>query len=117
MSGTFSLPLIPIFILYTFGVYLGHLDLPFFRQGWILLLILSGFWAVLLLTKRSRVGSWMALFIFFLLGIFSIQLYLHFQYPPSHISHFTALERIALEGIIDRPPEPSRGRTQLLIRS
>jgi competence protein ComEC len=27
------------------------------------------------------------------------------------------LERISLEGIIDRPPETSRGRTQLLIRS
>ena len=117
MSGTFSLPLIPIFILYTFGVYLGHLDLPFFPEGWILLLALSGFWAVLLLTKRSRMGSWMALSFFFVLGIFSIQLYLHSQHPPSHVSHFTALERLSLEGIIDRPPEHSRGRTQLLIRS
>ncbi|MBP1699050.1 MAG: metallo-beta-lactamase superfamily [Deltaproteobacteria bacterium] len=117
MSGTFSLPLIPIFILYTFGVYLGHLDLPFFSEGWILLLTLSGLWAVLLLTNKPRMGSWMALSIFFVLGIFSIQLYLHSQHPPSHISHFTALERIALEGIIDRPPEHSRGRTQLLIRS
>ena len=117
MSGTFSLPLIPIFILYTFGVYLGHLDLPFFSEGWILLLTLSSLWAVLLVTNKPRMGSWMALSIFFVLGIFSIQLYLHFQHPPSHISHFTTFERISLEGIIDRPPEHSRGRTQLLIRS
>jgi len=117
MSGTFSLPLIPIFILYTFGVYLGHLDLPFLPEGWILLLILSGFWALLLLTKRPQMGSWTALSIFFILGIFSIQPYLHSQHSPSHVSHFTALEGISLEGVIDRPPEHSRGRTQLLIRS
>jgi competence protein ComEC len=62
-------------------------------------------------------GSWIAFSIFFLIGIFSIQLYLHPQYSSSHISHFTGLERISLEGIIDRPPECSRGRTQLRIRS
>jgi competence protein ComEC len=61
--------------------------------------------------------SWIVFSIFFLLGIFSIQLYLHPQHSPSHLSHFTVLERISLEGIIDRPPETSRGRTQLLIRS
>ncbi len=117
MSGAFHLPLIPIFIGYTFGIYLGHLELPFLSQGWILLLILSAFWTFSLLTKRPRVSSWMALSIFFLLGIFSIQLYLHSQPSPSHISHFTALEGISLEGIVDRPPEQSRGRTQLLLRS
>jgi competence protein ComEC len=62
-------------------------------------------------------GSWTAFSIFFLLGIFSIQLYLHPQPPPSHISHFTGLERISLEGIIDGPPERSPGRAHLLIRS
>ena len=116
MSGVFRLPLIPIFIVYTSGIYVGHFDLPFLSQGWILLLILSGFWTLLLLTKRPRMGSWMALSIFFLLGIFSIQVYLHPQHSPSHISRLTALEKISLEGIIDRPPECSRGRTQLLIR-
>jgi competence protein ComEC len=59
----------------------------------------------------------MAFSIFFLLGVFSIQPYLHPQHTPSHISHFIGLERISLEGIIDRTPESSRGRTQLLIRS
>ena len=117
MSGAFHLPLIPIFMVYTLGAYLGHLDLPFFSQAWILPLILLGFWAFLLLPKRPRMSSWMALSVFFLSGIFSIQLYLHSQPSPSHISQFTALERIPLEGILDRPPEQSRGRTQLLIRS
>ena len=117
MSGAFHLPLIPIFIAYTLGIYLGQSDFPFLPQGWILLLILSGFWTLLLLIRRPRTSSWIALFIFFFLGIFSIQLYLHSQPSPSHISQFTALEKISLEGIIDRPPEPSRGRTQLLIRS
>jgi competence protein ComEC len=117
MSGAFRLPLIPIFIVYTIGIYSGLFDLPLLPQGRILLLILFGFWVFFLITRRTRTGSWTAFFIFFLLGIFSIQLYLLSQHPPSHISHFTGLERISLEGIIDRPPERSRGKTQLLIRS
>jgi competence protein ComEC len=118
MSGALRLPLIPIFIVYTLGIYFGHFDLPFPSQGWIfLLLTLLGLWILLLAIKRTQMGSWIAFFIFFLLGIFSIQLYLHPQNSSSHISHFTGLDRISLEGIIDRPPETSRGRTQLLIRS
>jgi competence protein ComEC len=118
MSGAFRLPLIPIFIVYTLGIYLGHFDPPFPSQGWILLpLALLGFWILLLSMKRIQMGSWIAFFIFFLLGIFSIQLYLHPPNSSSHISHFTGMDRISLEGIIDRPPETSQGRTQLLIRS
>jgi competence protein ComEC len=118
MSGAFRLPLIPLFIVYTLGIYFGHFDLPFPSQGWILLLLaLLGFWILLLALKRIQMGSWIAFLIFFLLGIFSIQLYLHPQNSSSHISHFTGLDRISLEGIIDRPPETSQGRTQLLIRS
>jgi competence protein ComEC len=59
----------------------------------------------------------MAFGFFFFFGIFSIHNYLHPQLPPSHISHFNGLDRIALEGIIDRPPHYYQGRTQLLIRS
>ena len=117
MSGTFRLPLIPIFIVYTLGIYFGHFHLPFLAQAWIPLLILFGFWIFFLVTARTRMGSWTAFSIFFLLGVFSIQLYLPSRHPPSHISHFTGLENISLEGIIDCPPERSRGRTQLLIRS
>jgi len=118
MSGAFRLPLIPIFIAYTLGISSGHFDLPFSPRGWILLLpIFLGFWILLLTIKKIRIGSWMAFLIFFFLGIFSIQLYLHPRYSPSHISQFTDLDRISLEGLIDRPPEHSRGRTQLGIRS
>jgi competence protein ComEC len=118
MSGTFRLPLIPIFIVYTLGIYFGHFDLPFPSQGWILLLLaLLGFWILLLAMKRIQMGSRIAFLIFFLLGIFSIQLYLQPQNSSSHISYFIGLDRISLEGIIDRPPETSQGRTQLLIRS
>ncbi len=117
MSGAFRLPLIPIFIVYTLGIYSGHFDLPFLFQGWILLVILLGSWTFFLITRRTRMGSWTAFSIFFLLGIFSIQPYLHPPRPPSHISYFTGLERISLEGVIARPPERFRGRTQLLIRS
>src|SRR5512136_320450 len=117
MSGSFRLPLIPIFIVYTLGIYFGHFDLSSLSQGWILLLILFGFWIFFLITRRTRLGSWTAFTIFFLLGIYSIQLYLLSQHPPSHISHFSGVEGISLEGVIDRPPERSRGRTQLLLRS
>jgi competence protein ComEC len=117
MSGAFRLPLIPIFIVYTLGIYFGHFDLPFSSQGWILLpLTLLGFWILLLVIKRIQIGSWIAFSIFLLLGIFSIQLYFQPPHSPAPISHFTGLDRISLEGIIDRPPETSRGRTQLLIR-
>jgi competence protein ComEC len=117
MREPFRLPLLPILIVYTIGIYLGHFDLPFLSQEWIFFFIPLGFWAFLLVTKRTRMGSWMAFSIFFLLGIFSIQLYLHPPPSSSDISRFTSLEGISLEGIIDRPPERSRGRLQLLIRS
>jgi competence protein ComEC len=117
MSGAFRLPLIPIFIVYTLGIYSGHFDHPFLSRGWLPFLILFGFWIFFLVTRRTRMGSWTALSIFFLLGIFSVQPYLHPQHPPFHISYFTGLEEISLEGVIDRPPECFRGRTQLLIRS
>lgn len=117
MNQIFRLPLISIFVVYTLGVYVGHFDLLSLPQGCIPLLILLGFWALLLVMKKTRMSSWMAFSIFFLFGVFSIQPYLHPQHTPSHISHFIGLERISLEGIIDRTPESSRGRTQLLIRS
>jgi competence protein ComEC len=118
MSGAFHLPLVPIFIAYTLGISSGHFDLPFSLCGWILLLLIFlGFWILLLIIKKIRMGSWMAFLVFFFLGIFSLQLYLHPQPTPSHISHFADLGRISLEGMIDRPPEHSRGRTQLWIRS
>jgi len=117
MSGPFRLPLIPIFILYILGIYAGQVDLPCLPQGRVLLLILLCFWTFLLVIRRVRMASWTAFSMFFLLGIFSIQPYLHPEHSPSHISRFTGLERISLEGIIERPPEYSRGRTQLCIRS
>lgn len=119
MSGAFRLPLIPIFVVYTLGISSGHLDLPLTTQGsmLLLLLILLGIWALLLGLRQIQMASWVASFVFFFLGILSIQLYLHPPPSPSHISHFTGLDRISLEGILDRPPERSPGRAQLLIRS
>src|SRR4030043_1470633 len=111
MNGAFRLPLIPIFITYTIGIYVGHFDLPFPSQGWILLLLtLLGFWTLLLIIKRTLMGSWIAFSIYFLLGIFSVQLYLHPQHSPSHLSHFTGSEKNPFEGIIHSPPQRSRGR-------
>jgi competence protein ComEC len=117
MSNPFRLPLIPIFIAYSTGIYLGHFDLPFLSQGWILLIPLFAFWIFLLATQRTRISSWTAFSVFFLLGMISIHGYLLPRYSDSHLSHFTGLEGISLEGVVEDPPERSRGRTQLLIRS
>ena len=114
---TLRLPLIPIFIAYTSGIYLGQFDLPFPSQGLILLLILLALWALFMGMKRTQLGSWMAVLFFFVLGIFSIHIYLDPPHSPSHISHFTGFDRIALEGIVDRPPQRSPDGTRLLIRS
>jgi len=118
MNGIFRLPLIPIFTTYTIGIYLGHFDLSFPYQGWgLLLLALLGLWILFTVKKRIIWGSWVALCFFLLLGMFSIQAYLHPQHSPAHISHFTGVNRTSLEGIIDRPPYRSQDKTQLLIQS
>lgn len=117
MSGPFRLPLIPVFVFYTLGIYVGHYGLSLFSRAWIVLLLLVCLWTLLLLLKKTRIASWTAFSIFFLLGIFSIQLYLRPNHSPEHVSRFIGPERIALEGIVEQPPEYSRGRTQLRIRS
>jgi len=118
MNGIFRLPLIPIFTTYTIGIYLGHFDLSFPYQGWgLLLLAFLGLWILFTVKKRIIWGSWVALCFFLLLGMFSIQAYLHPQHSSAHISHFTGVNRTSLEGIIDRPPDRSQDKTQLLIQS
>jgi competence protein ComEC len=115
---TFRLPLIPIFIAYTIGLYLGHFDLPFPSQGLILLILtLLMFWTIFIAIKKTALGSWTAFTLFFLLGIFSIHHYLDPQHSPSHISNFTGFDQISLEGTIDGSPHRTQGGTQLLIRS
>jgi competence protein ComEC len=118
MNKTLRLPLISILVVYTFGLYLGHFNLPWMPQGIVfLLLILLALWAFWMGMKKAVLGSWTAFALFFLLGIFSIHNYLHPQCSPSHISQYIGLDRISLEGIIDRSPERTQERTRLLIRS
>jgi competence protein ComEC len=118
MKQALRLPLILTLMAYTLGLYLGHFNLPFPSQGLILsLLILLAFWALFIVMKRIQLGSWMAVLFFFVLGIFSIHIYLDSPHSPSHISHFNGFDQIALEGIVDRPPQRSPDGTRLLIRS
>jgi competence protein ComEC len=116
---TFHLPLLPIFAAYTIGLYFGHFDFPFPSSRVLILFLLLGLalWALFLMMKRTLLGSWVGLVLFFLLGIISIHLYLHPKHSASHISHFIGSNRITLEGILDRPPQTAQGRTQLLIQS
>ena len=74
-------------------------------------------WILLMGLKRTTLSSWFAFALFFLFGIFSIHHYLHPQLPPSHVSHLIGLDRISLEGIVDRTPQYSQARTRLLIRT
>ena len=117
-NSTFRLPLLPIFAAYTIGIYFGHFDLPFSSEGLILSLLTSlALWAILVITKRTRLGSWVAFVLFFLFGFISIHIYIHPEHPASHISRFTGTDRITLQGILDRPPQTAQGRTQLFIQS
>lgn len=118
MNRILRLPLIPIFFAYVIGIYLGHFDLPFPSQGLIFLLLgLLALWALFMGLKRTAWGSWIAFILFFLLGIFSIHNYLHPQPSSSHFAQFIGFDRISLEGIVDRPPQYSQGRTQLLLQA
>jgi competence protein ComEC len=118
MNKVLRLPLIPILFAYALGLYLGHFDLPFSIRGFIfLILILLVSWAILIGIKKRLSGSWVAFALFLLLGTFSIHHYLHPHLSPYHLSHYTGLDRISLEGIVDRAPQRAQGQTQLLIRA
>lgn len=117
MNPIFRLPLVPIFIVYTLGISFGYLEIPLFSHGWVLLLLGLGFWLLFLFLKRIRTGSWIAIFTFFFLGIYSIQLYLNPPKVPSHVSSFIGIDGISLEGIIDRPPESLQGKTRIFLCS
>jgi competence protein ComEC len=118
MNKVLRLPLIPILFAYGLGLYLGHFDLPFSPRGFIfLILILLVSWAVLIGIKKPLSASWVAFSLFLLLGTFSIHLYLHPHPSPYPLSRYTGLDRISLEGIVDRAPQRAQGQTQLLIRA
>jgi competence protein ComEC len=118
MTKILRLPLIPILIAYTLGLYLGHFDPPFPFQGFLsLILILLVSWAFLIGIKKGILGSWVAFAFFLLLGVFSIYHYLHPHPSPSHISQYIGSDRISLEGIIDRAPQRTQGQTQLWIHA
>ncbi len=118
MKQTLRLPLIPTLIAYAFGLYVGHFNIPFPHHGYLFLfLILFSFWAFFMLMKKAIWGSWIPFGLFFFLGIFSIHNYFYPQLSPSHVSQYIGFDRISLEGMIDRVPERTQGRVQLLIRS
>jgi competence protein ComEC len=117
MKGTLRLPLVPVLAAYIFGLYIGDFGLPSPPRIFIhLFLIPLSLWAFLIAAGKPVWGSWVAWGLFFLLGIFSIQAYLHPQLSSAHISRFVGHDRISVEGIIDRPPRRSPEKTQLLIR-
>jgi competence protein ComEC len=118
MNGVFRLPLIPVFIAYTFGIYIGHFDLPSFPRYLTLVLpILIGLWILLTILKKARWAFGVVSVFFLVLGILSIHLYLHPNHSPTHISRFIGYDQMTVEGVIDRIPRRSRENTQLLIQS
>lgn len=118
MSGIVRLPLIPIFLAYGIGIYLGYFDLPLSPTALILsslsLLIL---WTFSLVMKRRIAGTVFAIAFFFLLGVLSIHHYIHPSLSPSHISRFIGFDGISLEGTLYRPPEESHGKTELRVHA
>ena len=117
MDGKFRLPLIPVFLAYSIGIYLGHFNRGLPLPGWVLFLSLLLLWAFLLMTRRNRWGAGTALVLFFFLGVLSIQAYLSPGPPLDPLSRFHGLNRITLEGTILRPPLRSERGTQVLIHS
>jgi competence protein ComEC len=118
MNKILRLPLVPIVLAYTSGIYLGHFDLPFPSRGSILILLgILACWIFFTILKKITLSSWMALLLFFLLGIFSIHSYLHPPIMPSHISHWTGIDRLSLEGTVERPPQYIQERTRLWIHA
>lgn len=118
MDGAFRLPLVPVFIAYALGIYIGHFDLAPSSQSLVLsLLILFALWILLLALRRPRWSSGIILLFFFGLGNLSIHLYLRPYPSPFHISRFIGLSRVTVEGVIDQVPQRSEEGTQLLIRS
>ncbi|MDP2968079.1 MAG: hypothetical protein Q8P64_02580, partial [Deltaproteobacteria bacterium] len=68
MTGILRLPLIPILIAYAIGLYGGQFNLPLPSQGLLLLFILLALWILLIILKRIRWASWVALSFFLFLG-------------------------------------------------
>jgi len=116
MDQKLGLPLVPVFLTYVTGLVVGHFSVAIPWQAWIVLWILLTLWISLMVLKRARWGSWVAFGILFLLGIFSIQSYLHPKHSRRDVSAFNGSDRIVLEGTIDRPPDYSRDGAQLFIR-
>jgi len=117
MYPLFSLPLFPIFLSYAIGLSTGLWTLPL-PSGTTLfaLLFLFGGWAYSMVMKKRKWGAWIALGVFFFLGLHSIQLYLNPIHSPSHLSHFIRKDPMAMEGVIDQIPERSQEGTQFVIR-
>ncbi len=111
------LPLVPVFLAYGVGIYIGHFDLPVSTLSLILsCLFLLTVWALTILFKKEQGGTVFALFLFFLLGIFSIHLYLRPPSSSSSLSPFIGFDGVVLEGNLDRPPLESDRGTQLYLR-
>jgi competence protein ComEC len=118
MNRIFRLPLLPVFGAYTLGIYVGQFDPSFPSQGFIILflLLLSG-WTISLLLRKVMRNSWILLFLFFVLGTFSIRTYLHPPLSSSEISQFIGDDPIAVEGVIDRSPDRFPGGKRLSVQS
>ncbi len=117
MTNILRLPLIPILFAYALGLFCSQFNLPLPSQGQFLLFILLGLWLLLILLKRARLASWVALSFFLFFGYFSMQSYFHPKLSSFHISRFIGSDRLQIEGTIDRTPQRTRAGTQLLIHT
>lgn len=117
MTRIVRLPLIPVLIAYTIGLYGGLFNLFYLSHGPLFLLILLLLWILLILLKKARWASPVALLFFLLLGVVSIQSYLHPKLSPAHVSRFVGPDPVLVEGTIDRSPQQTAGGAQVLVKS
>ncbi|MGQ9776394.1 MAG: DNA internalization-related competence protein ComEC/Rec2 [Thermodesulfobacteriota bacterium] len=115
---TLRLPIIPILIAYLLGLFIGHFDLPIPSILYLILIPFLFFFTILfLLCKKLKLSSFGLLFLFLLLGIYSIYLYLHPPLSPIHIAKLIGPDPIVVEGTVHRSPQRAERGTQILIKS
>ncbi len=117
MTKVLRLPLIPILFAYAVGLFGGQFNLFYLSWGLFLLPFLLVPWVLLILLKKTKWASWIALVFFLFLGVVSIQSYLHPKLSPHHISRFIGPEQTLIEGTIDRSPQRTENGTRFLIKS
>lgn len=108
-------PLIPILLSYLSGLIAGYyttIPRSILLSSLLALLLL---FIIIIALKKKSLPLFLSIIIFNLLGILFLNSSLSPQLPPNHIENYLSEEKIVLEGVLYKPPEPSLGKTRLYL--